>query len=104
MSKTPRLTVNGLKKSFGSNKVLHGIDLAFEPGQFIGLMGPNGAGKSTLIKILDGLYSADEGSIKLDDETVRNLGSRKECGFIHQDLGLIEDMTICENLRLGQAR
>jgi ribose transport system ATP-binding protein len=103
MTKTPRLTVNGLKKSFGSNRVLHGIDLAFEPGQFIGLMGPNGAGKSTLIKILDGLYSADEGSIKLDDEVVRNLGSRKECGFIHQDLGLIEDMTICENLRLGQA-
>ena len=103
MTKTPRLTVNGLKKSFGSNRVLHGIDLAFEPGQFIGLMGPNGAGKSTLIKILDGLYSADEGTIKLDDEVVRNLGSRQECGFIHQDLGLIEDMTICENLRLGQA-
>jgi len=103
MSSTPRLTVTGLKKSFGSNRVLHGIDLAFEPGQFIGLMGPNGAGKSTLIKILDGLYSADEGSIRLDDEVVRNLGSRKECGFIHQDLGLIEDMTICENLRLGQA-
>ena len=103
MTKTPRLTVNGLKKSFGSNRVLHGIDLAFEPGQFIGLMGPNGAGKSTLIKILDGLYTADEGTIKLDDEVVRNLGSRPECGFIHQDLGLIEDMTICENLRLGQA-
>ncbi|MBN8866255.1 MAG: sugar ABC transporter ATP-binding protein [Solirubrobacterales bacterium] len=102
MSSTPRLTVTGLKKSFGSNSVLHGIDLAFEPGQFIGLMGPNGAGKSTLIKILAGLYSADEGTIKLDDETVRNLGSRRECGFIHQDLGLIEDMSICENLRLGQ--
>ncbi len=102
MNETPRLTVNGLKKSFGSNQVLHGIDLAFEPGQFIGLMGPNGAGKSTLIKILDGLYSADEGTIKLDDETVRNLGSRQECGFIHQDLGLIEDMSICDNLRLGQ--
>lgn len=102
MSKTPRLTVTGLKKSFGSNEVLHGIDLAFEPGQFIGLMGPNGAGKSTLIKILDGLYSADEGTIRLDDEVVKNLGTRSECGFIHQDLGLIEAMTICENLRLGQ--
>lgn len=102
MSKTPRLTVTGLKKSFGSNQVLHGIDLAFEPGQFIGLMGPNGAGKSTLIKILDGLYSADEGAIRLDEEVVRNLGSRRECGFIHQDLGLVEEMSICENLRLGQ--
>lgn len=102
MSKTPRLTITGLKKSFGSNRVLHGIDLTFEPGQFIGLMGPNGAGKSTLIKILDGLYTADEGSIKLDDQEVKNLGSRTECGFIHQDLGLIEDMSICDNLRLGQ--
>jgi len=103
MSKTPRLTVSGLKKSFGSNQVLHGIDLAFEPGQFIGLMGPNGAGKSTLIKILDGLYTADEGQIKLDEEVVRSLGTRPECGFIHQDLGLIEEMSICENLQLGQA-
>ncbi|MGB0121702.1 MAG: ATP-binding cassette domain-containing protein, partial [Solirubrobacterales bacterium] len=100
---TPELTISGLTKSFGSNRVLHGIDLTFEPGQFIGLMGPNGAGKSTLIKILDGLYSADEGSIKLDDEVVRNLGSSQVCGFLHQDLGLIEDMSIVENLRLGQA-
>ncbi len=103
MNKTPTLTIAGLKKSFGSNRVLHGIDLTFEPGQFIGLMGPNGAGKSTLIKILDGLYHADEGTIRLDDEAVKNLGSRTECGFIHQDLGLIEDMSICDNLRLGQS-
>ncbi|MDQ2700437.1 MAG: sugar ABC transporter ATP-binding protein [Actinomycetota bacterium] len=102
-TRTPRLTVTGLKKSFGANRVLHGIDLTFEPGTFVGLMGPNGAGKSTLIKILDGLYSADEGTIKLDDEEVKNLGSRQVCGFLHQDLGLIEDMSICDNLRLGQA-
>lgn len=100
--KTPRLSIKGLRKSFGSNQVLHGIDLVFEPGQFIGLMGPNGAGKSTLIKILAGLYHADEGVISLDDEPVKSLASRTECGFLHQDLGLIEDMSISDNLRLGQ--
>jgi ribose transport system ATP-binding protein len=96
------LEVVDLRKSFGSNRVLHGISLRVEPGELVGLMGPNGAGKSTLVKILDGVYSPDSGEIRLFGKPVRSLGGRGDVGFIHQDLGLIDDLTIAENMRLGQ--
>ena len=96
------IAIRGLRKSFGRNVVLHDIDLDIAPGQFVGLMGPNGAGKSTLIKILDGVYSADAGEIRYGDRAVGSLAELGEIGFIHQDLGLVEDLSIVDNLRLGQ--
>jgi ribose transport system ATP-binding protein len=96
------LEVSGLEKSFGSNKVLKGIDLTIGRGEFIGLMGPNGAGKSTLIKILDGVYEASGGEIRLGGRVVRSLAESSDVGFIHQDLGLVDGLTISENLSLGQ--
>jgi ribose transport system ATP-binding protein len=98
----PDLRIRGLTKSFGSNRVLHGIDLEIAAGEFVGLIGPNGAGKSTLIKILDGVYGGDGGEIVFGGQKVRNLGALRQVAFIHQDLGLIEDMSIVANLRLGE--
>jgi ribose transport system ATP-binding protein len=98
----PELSIEGLTKSFGSTRVLRDIDLHISPGEFVGLMGPNGAGKSTLIKILDGVYERSAGSIRIGDEEVSSLGGRTDVGFIHQDLGLVEAMTVLENLRLGE--
>lgn len=100
--RTDGISVRGLRKSFGSVEVLHGIDLEITPGQFVGMMGPNGAGKSTLIKILDGVYTRSQGEILFDGEPVRNLSERPEVGFLHQDLGLIEDLSIVDNLRLAE--
>jgi ribose transport system ATP-binding protein len=99
---TPELVIRGVSKSFGSAKVLHDVDLRIGPGEFVGLMGPNGAGKSTLIKILDGVYRASSGEIRLGDERVDSLGGRADVAFIHQDLGLVEAMSVFENLRLGE--
>jgi ribose transport system ATP-binding protein len=96
------ISIRGMRKSFGPNEVLHGIDLTIKGGDFLGLMGPNGAGKSTLIKILGGVYSSGAGEIRYGEEVVPNLGSRQEVGFIHQDLGLIDDFSIADNLRLGR--
>jgi len=96
-----QIKVAGLTKSFGANMVLHGLDLTIEPGEFVGLMGPNGAGKSTLIKILDGLYTRSSGEIAYGGAPVPDLGSLREVGFVHQDLGLIDDLSITDNLRLG---
>jgi ribose transport system ATP-binding protein len=96
------IVIAGLRKSFGSNEVLSGIDLTIHGGDFVGLMGPNGAGKSTLIKILDGVYDRSSGEIRYGDETVRKLGERPEVGFIHQDLGLVDELSISDNLRLGE--
>jgi ribose transport system ATP-binding protein len=95
------IKVTGLKKSFGANMVLHGLDLTIQPGEFVGLMGPNGAGKSTLIKILDGLYTRSSGEITYGGEPVSSLGAHPDVGFVHQDLGLIDDLSITDNLRLG---
>ncbi len=96
------IVIKGLRKSFGRNEVLHGIDLKIPAGEFVGLMGPNGAGKSTLIKILGGVYSRSAGEITYGGKPVDNLGDLPEVGFIHQDLGLVDDLTIADNLRLGE--
>ena len=60
------LSIHGMSKSFGRNKVLNHIDLNVKPGSIMGLMGENGAGKSTMMKCLFGTYQKDEGTIVLD--------------------------------------
>jgi ribose transport system ATP-binding protein len=97
------LDVSKLHKSFGPNKVLKGIDLTISEGEFVGLIGPNGAGKSTFIKILAGVYEASSGEIRLGGRAIRSLDGHPEAGFIHQDLGLVDALTITENLCLGTA-
>ncbi|MFF1553169.1 ATP-binding cassette domain-containing protein [Rhodococcus erythropolis] len=98
---TPVLSCRGIRKRFGRTEVLRGIDLDLRPGEFVGLMGPNGAGKSTLIKVLSGVYESDSGSLQLDNGIVKDLADCPEIGFVHQDLGLIDDMSVMDNLRLG---
>ncbi|MCK9248316.1 MAG: sugar ABC transporter ATP-binding protein [Solirubrobacteraceae bacterium] len=97
------IDIRGLTKSFGSHAVLHGIDLRIGEGEFVGLMGPNGAGKSTLIKILAGVHGNYGGELRFGGERVPSLAGRDDVGFIHQDLGLVDDMSIVDNLRLGEA-
>src|SRR5690348_1446545 len=96
------IVIKDLRKSFGRNEVLHGIDLTIPPGEFVGLMGPNGAGKSTLIKILGGVYEPSAGEILYGENRVKSLAQVPEVGFIHQDLGLIDALSIVDNLRLGE--
>ena len=60
------LSINGMSKSFGRNKVLKHISMNVKPGTIMGLMGENGAGKSTMMKCLFGTYQKDEGTIVLD--------------------------------------
>ena len=64
------LSINGMSKSFGRNKVLNHINLNVRPGTIMGLMGENGAGKSTMMKCLFGTYQKDEGTIILDGKEV----------------------------------
>lgn len=97
----PILEITGLHKRFGNTHAVRGVDLKLREGEFVGLMGPNGAGKSTLIKMLSGVYEADAGSISLSGQPVKNLAGRPEIGFVHQDLGLVDQMSVMDNLRLG---
>lgn len=95
------LEIKGLDKRFGETHALRGVSVTLREGEFVGLMGPNGAGKSTLIKILSGVHDADAGQIELFGRPIRNLAGRPEIGFVHQDLGLVDSMSVLDNLRLG---
>lgn len=62
--------MKGIKKAFGKNRVLEGVDVTVKAGQVHALMGENGAGKSTLMNILTGLYKRDAGQILIDGEVL----------------------------------
>ena len=91
-----------INKSFGANKVLRDVDFSLKTGEICALLGENGAGKSTLMNILGGVLPADSGQISLDGKPVRFATPVASLdagiGFIHQELNLINDLTIYENM------
>ena len=97
----PTLAVRGLGKQFPGTIALANVDLSLWGGEVHALLGQNGAGKSTLIKILAGVYSADSGRVEMTGQSVDPNRTRLPIAFIHQDLGLVETMTIAENISLG---
>lgn len=96
------LTIRGMCKSFGATKAVQNVDLALPHGEVLALLGQNGAGKSTLVKILAGVIEADEGEVELDGKPYDLKRDRHAISFIHQDLGLIEWMTVAENIAMAQ--
>jgi ribose transport system ATP-binding protein len=103
-----RVGLRGIVKRFGPVQVLHGVDLAFEPGRIVGLLGENGAGKSTLMKILAGYEAASEGDVLVNDRLVRFDGPRaaeaEGIVLIHQEFNLAEDLTVAQNIFLGHEK
>lgn len=95
------MTIRGLRKRFGGTLALADVDLDIQAGSVLALLGHNGAGKSTLIKILAGVYRADEGQVTVAGHPLGSGAASTEMSFIHQDLGLVEWMTVAENVALG---
>lgn len=105
-SEMSSLVVSNLSKTFSGMLALSSIDLSIAPGEIRVLVGENGSGKSTLIKILSGYHVPDPGAQVLIDGSPLEFGSplssyRLGCRFVHQDLGLVADRTICDNLFIG---
>lgn len=100
------LRAEGICKSFNGVQVLKDVNLEIRKGEVHALMGENGAGKSTIIKIITGVYAKDAGSISIDGEPVE-IYSRQDArdhgiSVIYQELSLLPDLTVTENIYLGQ--
>jgi len=98
--------MKGIDKSFSTNKVLHGVNLDLHKGSIHALLGENGAGKSTLMNVLGGVLPPDAGEIEIAGKTLRKMSStvaakKLGIGFVHQELTLLNDLTVYENLFIG---
>jgi ribose transport system ATP-binding protein len=100
------LQIHEIGKSFGSSRVLDGVSMDLRAGEVHVLAGENGAGKSTLIKILGGIYPDYDGRILLADREVRFTGpqdaARRGISVIHQELSLVDTLSIADNICLGR--
>ncbi|MEM9047205.1 MAG: sugar ABC transporter ATP-binding protein [Pseudomonadota bacterium] len=94
-----------IDKHFGGTYALRDVSLAVARGEILALLGENGAGKSTLIKVLGGIHAPDGGRVLIDGMPYTHrpagFGESQKVAFIHQDLGLIDWMTVAENIALA---
>jgi ABC-type sugar transport system ATPase subunit len=102
----PILRLEDIVKTFPGVRALDGVNFDVRAGEVHALMGENGAGKSTLMKVLAGVYQPNEGRILINDKPVKMKTpiEAKENGviLIHQELSLAEEMTVAENIFLGE--
>ena len=101
------IEANKIEKSFGSLKVLKGIDFHAEKSEVVSIMGASGAGKSTLLQILGTLSSPDCGTLKIDGTDILTLGSKqlsefrnRRIGFVFQFHHLLPEFTSIENIMI----
>jgi ribose transport system ATP-binding protein len=98
------LEMRGIRKSFDGVEVLHGVDFDVPQGTIKGLVGANGAGKSTLMKILNGVYQPDAGTIRIDGSEVALANPRvaraQGIAMVFQEFSLVQTMTVAQNLFL----
>ncbi len=103
---TPVLRLEGIVKTFPGVRALDGVSFTVVPGEVHALMGENGAGKSTLMKVLGGIYEPDEGRIIVSEApavmTSPLEAKAKGIVFIHQELSLAEELSVAENIYLGE--
>ncbi len=94
------IRVSDIFKSYGDKRVLQGISLEIEQGEFFGLIGPNGAGKTTLINIMLGLIEPDSGTVVVDGLQMgkNDLEIKSRIGYVPQELALMEETTVGYNL------
>ncbi|WP_214319993.1 sugar ABC transporter ATP-binding protein [Nonomuraea sediminis] len=108
MTPTPVLRMRGIGKSFPGVRALDGVSLSVGEGEVVALLGENGAGKSTLMNILAGVFKDYEGEIEVGGEVVSihspRDAQRHGIAMIHQELNLVPELSIADNIFLGQER
>src|SRR5947209_462248 len=103
----PFIRLTGISKSFGGLRALKQVSFDVRPGEVHALLGENGAGKSTLIKIMAGVLAPDEGEIVIEGAPVKFVSPSEAhhlgIATVHQELLLFPELTVAENIFLGQA-
>src|SRR5437868_10026678 len=96
------LQVRSLRKSFGGQEVLKGLDFEVKPGEIFVLMGPSGSGKSVLLKHIIGLEDPDEGEILINGESIHaaDVQERYRMAMVFQSGALLNSLTVAENVGL----
>ncbi len=96
------IRLQAIHKSFGSTKVLHGVDMEVRNGEFVVVVGPSGCGKSTLLRIVAGLESPTAGNLWFGDRNMTRAGApERNIGMVFQNYALYPHMTVYDNLSFG---
>jgi len=104
---TPKISIRGLRKSFGDKLVLDGVDLDVAPGTSMVVIGGSGSGKSVLLKCVLGLIEPDAGSIEIDGQNVLAMdrgareATRARIGMLFQNGALFDSLPVWENVAFG---
>ena len=101
------ISVRGLRKAFGDNKVLNGINFDLFDGEKVVVLGPSGSGKSTFLRCINRLEEPSEGEIFFEDTLIDNKNiqeMRMEIGMVFQHFNLINNLTVMENLTLAPVK
>ena len=97
-----RVSIEGVEKSFGSVKVIRGVDIEARDGEFVVLVGPSGCGKSTLLRMIAGLEEISRGRIRIGDRVVNNLNPKdRDIAMVFQSYALYPHMTASENMEFS---
>ena len=103
-----KLELQGISKAFGPVKANENISLVVESGKVHGIVGENGAGKSTLMSILYGIYGADKGSIKINNQPIVIRSPQDAIaagiGMVHQHFMLVNNFSVLDNIILGEEK
>ncbi len=100
-----RVELREIRKSFGGNTVLHGVDLDIAPGEFVSLLGPSGCGKTTALRVLAGLEQADSGAVVFGGTDVSNVPvNQRDIGMVFQSYSLFPHLRVVENTAFGLRR
>lgn len=106
MNVAPVVRLHRIRKAFGPTLAVDDVDLEIFPGEVHGLVGENGAGKSTLMRILAGLFPEYEGKIEVEGREARVTSVRQArrlgISLVHQELSLVPELSVAENIFLGQ--
>jgi ABC-type Fe3+/spermidine/putrescine transport system ATPase subunit len=96
------LIINNLNKSFGSNQVLFDINFKVKKGEFVSLLGPSGCGKTTILRIINGLETADTGTVIVDGKDITNVPvDKRNIGMVFQNYALFPTMSVSKNIAYG---